>query len=198
VYNLSRGNQKIQFYVADVGPTRGEWDLTEAINFYEEVEGRMTLTWQVQFRGDSEATRPGDGDVFLVKTRKPFAEDVFAFTTTAARTDGEKLQEDLRNIYAVPNPYVVTNEIEPRNPVSRTERGDRRMYFANVPSQCTIRIYSLAGELVDVIEHDGGLDDGKAYWDLRSKDNMNIAYGLYFFHVESTEGTFTGKFAVIK
>jgi hypothetical protein len=36
------------------------------------------------------------------------------------------------------------------------------------------------------------------FWDLRTKDNMNIAYGLYLFHVESDEGTFIGKFAVIK
>lgn len=72
------------------------------------------------------------------------------------------------------------------------------MYFANVPPQCTIRIYTLAGELVDVIHHDSSIDDGKVFWDLRSKDNMNIAYGLYLFHVESPEGDFTGKFAVIK
>ena len=72
------------------------------------------------------------------------------------------------------------------------------MYFANVPAQCTIRIYTVAGELVDTIQHEGTLDDGKAFWDLRSKDNMSIAYGLYIFHVESEEGTFIGKFAVIK
>ena len=52
--------------------------------------------------------------------------------------------------------------------------------------------------MVDTIYHDSTLDDGKAFWDLRTKDNMNIAYGLYIFQVESEEGTFIGKFAVIK
>src|SRR5690606_23579932 len=122
----------------------------------------------------------------------------FAFRTRAAGADPEQAREALRDIYVVPNPYVATNEIEPRNPVSNTERGERRLYFANVPQRCTIRIYTLAGELVDVVEHDSALDDGKAFWDLRTKDNMNIAYGLYFFHVESPEGEYTGKFAVIK
>jgi hypothetical protein len=142
---------------------------------------------------------PGSGDVFYVQTRKPFAaSDAFEFSTVAAASDADLIKEELDDIYVVPNPYVATNELEPRNPVSRSERGDRRLYFANVPAQCTIRIYSLAGELVDTIEHYSTLDDGKAFWDLRTKDNMNIAYGLYIYHVESTEGTFIGKFAVIK
>jgi len=72
------------------------------------------------------------------------------------------------------------------------------MYFANVPPECTIRIYSVSGELVDTIEHLGALDEGKAFWDLRTKDNMNVAYGLYIFHVEAPEGEYVGKFAVIK
>ena len=33
---------------------------------------------------------------------------------------------------------------------------------------------------------------------MRTRDNMNLAYGLYLFHVDSPEGTFIGKFAVIK
>lgn len=196
VYNLTRGNEKIRFFFADTSPRNGRWDVGEPISFFEEVNGTDRLTWQVTFSGSDE--RPGAGDVFYVATHKPFAEDVFAFNTRGALIDGERMREQLRDIYAVPNPYVVTNELEPRNPVSRTERGDRRMYFANVPPQCTIRIYTLAGELVDVIHHDSSIDDGKVFWDLRSKDNMNIAYGLYLFHVESPEGDFTGKFAVIK
>ena len=49
-----------------------------------------------------------------------------------------------------------------------------------------------------MLHHDSTLDDGKVFWDLRTKDNMNISYGLYLYHVESDEGTHIGKFAVIK
>ncbi len=196
VINLSLANQRIEALVPDLNRNQ-VWDVDEPIVFVEEINGRATATWQVQFTADSP--KPGAGDVFLLATRKPFTgADVFRFTTKAAWTDAEKTREELRDIYVVPNPYVATNELEPRNPVSRTERGDRRLYFANVPAQCTIRIYTLAGELVDVIEHDSTIDDGKVFWDLRTKDNMNIAYGLYLFHVDSSEGTFVGKFAVIK
>jgi hypothetical protein len=154
----------------------------------------------VQFQNpDGTAAVPGGGDVLYVRTDKPFTDiDAFTFRTEAAATDSELASAELRDIFVVPNPYVATNEIEPRNPISNTERGDRRLYFANLPQTCTIRIYTLAGELVDTITHESSLDDGKAFWDLRSRDNMNIAYGLYIYHVDSEVGSFVGKFAVIK
>ena len=67
---------------------------------------------------------------------------------------------------------VATSVFEPRNPVSRSERGERRLYFANVPKTCTIRIYTLAGELVETLYHDSTLDNGKVFWDMRTRDNM--------------------------
>ena len=196
IVNLSQSNQPVDAFVPDLN-NNGEWDVNEEIIFVEMIDGDLTATWELKL---VDATRtPGNGDVFYVRTRKPFSgRDQFSFTTSAAQTDPEEVAEDLKDIYVVPNPYVATNVFEPRNPVNRAERGDRRLYFANVPEECTIRIYTLAGELVDTIEHRGGIEEGKAFWDLRTKDNMNIAYGLYIFHVEAPEGTFIGKFAVIK
>ena len=56
----------------------------------------------------------------------------------------------------------------------------------------------LAGDLVQTLRQDGGLT-GMVPWDLRSKDNLEVAPGLYFFHVDAgAAGTFVGKFAIIK
>lgn len=196
VVNLTRANEQIDVFVPDVNGN-GSWDVNERIIFVEQLERGQTATWQVTLI--DEGGFPSAGDVFFVRTDKPFTDaDVFEFGTSAAGVDANRAREQLSDIYVVPNPYVATNELEPRNPVDRTERGDRRLYFANLPRQCTIRIYTLAGELVDTIEHNSTLDNGKAFWDLRTKDNMNIAFGLYLFHVDSPEGTFIGKFAVIK
>ena len=199
IVNLTRGNQAVDAFVPDINRD-GAWNLTEPIIFIEIIDGAQTATWQVKLLDESGDTPlPAGGNIFYIQTDKPFSEaDRLSFTTAAATTEADLVREELRDVYVVPNPYVATNEIEPRNPFVNTERGDRRLYFANVPQTCTIRIYTLAGELVDVIEHSSTLDDGKAFWDLRTKDNMNIAYGLYLFHVESIEGTFIGKFAVIK
>ncbi|NND72245.1 MAG: hypothetical protein HKN43_11785 [Rhodothermales bacterium] len=197
VINLTKANSRIESFVPDIN-RNGVWDpgAGEFIIFLDDEDGTLTASWQVDFL---DIGTPGSGDILLVSTEKPFAtNDTYQISTTAAFADPVAEAEQLDQVYVVPNPYVVTNEFEPRNPVSRSQRGDRRLYFANVPQRCTIRIYTLAGELVETLEHDSALDDGKAFWDLRTKDNMNIAYGLYIFQVESDAGTSIGKFAIIK
>ncbi len=196
--NVTRANDPVSLFVPDPN-LNGVWDLDEPIILIDSVGSSISAVWQVTFSAAGGASKPGAGSVFYFKTRKPFTgADAFAFSTVAARAAAEEESAALGDIYVVPNPYVATNEFEPNNPISTTERGERRLYFANVPQQCTIRIYTLSGELVDTIEHNGALSDGKAFWDLRTKDNMNISYGLYLFQVESDRGTFIGKFAVIK
>ncbi len=198
IVNLTRASEQIEVFTPDLN-NNGVWDLNEQVIFVEMLNGTsQTATWQVKFV--DEGGFPADGDVFYVRTNKPFTDDdSFTFATASAAVDAGAVREQLRDIYVVPNPYVATNELEPRNPISRSERGDRRLYFANLPRECTIRIYTIAGELVDTIQHSGTLDNGKAFWDLRTKDNMNIAYGLYLFQVDAgDEGSFIGKFAVIK
>jgi hypothetical protein len=97
----------------------------------------------------------------------------------------------------VPNPYVAQSIFEPSN-VYQTGRGERRIYFMNLPVQCTIKIYTKTGKLVDTIEHQGFGGDGQEPWDLVSKDGMNIAYGIYFYTIHGLDKVSTGKFAVIK
>jgi len=196
IINLTKANQPIDAFTPDLN-RNGAWEVDEPIIFLETIDGTLTATWEARFLDASR--KPAGGDVLYVRTQKPFrADDAFTFRTVAATTDAALVSQELNDVYVVPNPYVATTVFEPRNPIARTERGERRLYFANVPRQCTIRIYTLAGELVDSIEHNSALDDGKAFWDLRTKDNMNLAYGLYLFHVDSPEGSFIGKFAVIK
>lgn len=212
VVNLTLANLPLQVFVPDINRNNA-WDVNESIIFLEDVNGTLTATWQVALL--DTGVSPGNGDTFFIATTKPFGDDVFTFNTVGATDDAALIAEEISDcknldpsdprydefgecIYAVPNPYVATNDIEPRNPVSRAQRGDRRMYFAGVPARATIRIFTLAGELVDTIERDSPVDDGKAFWDLRTKDNMNIAHGLYIFHVEWETGNYVGKFAVIK
>ncbi|MFK7844789.1 MAG: hypothetical protein AB8G77_05760 [Rhodothermales bacterium] len=196
IFNLSQSNQALTAFVPDLNRD-GVWNIDEQIIILETVDGDQVASWQIEF--DDIGAFPSSGDVFFIRTRKPFdVNDTFTVNTVAASKDIGRETEELRDIYVVPNPYVAASSFEPTNPVSRAERGDRRLYFANVPQKCTIRIYTLAGELVDTIHHESLLTDGKAFWDLRTKDNMNIAYGLYLFQVESDEGAFIGKFAVIK
>jgi hypothetical protein len=97
----------------------------------------------------------------------------------------------------------------------------RMIWFQNLPPKAEIRIFTLAGDLVDIIQHDedyaGGdiqnIDEGKSpimsggehAWDLVTQHDQAIASGLYLFSVEdknsesSSYGTLKeGKFLIIK
>ncbi|RKY55865.1 MAG: hypothetical protein DRP89_02445, partial [Candidatus Neomarinimicrobiota bacterium] len=71
--------------------------------------------------------------------------------------------------------------------------------FFHLPKDCTIRIYTLRGFLVDTIEHHGTADNGMEAWDMLSKDGNEISYGIYLYHVDAPGvGEKVGRFAVIK
>ena len=78
-------------------------------------------------------------------------------------------------------------------------RGERRIDFINLPATCTIRIYTVAGALVKTLHKDSSPLDGSLSWNLVSEDGMDVAFGLYIFHVEAPGiGDKIGKFALIK
>jgi hypothetical protein len=142
---------------------------------------------------------PETGDEAFIYITKPFRNgDIITFKTKAASVDRARAESSLDNIAVVPDPYVATASWEQKHFYS-TGRGERKIDFIHLPQRCTIRIYTIRGELVDTIDHDKPIDDGSESWDLRTKDGMDIAYGMYIYHVEAPDvGQKIGKFAVIK
>lgn len=159
--------------------------------------------WRFEFAGTSDglAVQPPQGEsVFNLRLNAPFTDtDVFEFVTSAAFIDDASARDAFRAEapYVVPNPYVAAASFEPA-PFGVSGRGERRIEFRGIPTNASVRIYTLAGDLVDVLQHDG-TTAGIVPWDLRSRDNLEVAPGLYFYHVDARDlGTFVGKFAVIK
>ncbi len=149
--------------------------------------------------GDNDSTiNPTLGDQFELHLDKPYAPgDEFVFSTSGEVVSTEKAKQVSTEPYVVPNPYVGAASFEP-NPFGVQGRGDRRMEFRNIPRGCTIRIYTVHGDLVRTLRQDGSTD-GFVAWDLRTKDNLDVAPGLYIFQVDGgPAGTHIGKFAVIK
>lgn len=142
---------------------------------------------------------PTNGDVAFLRIRKPFlSTDIFEFTTKAATIDPDSAKNALKNIRVVPNPYIATVPWEPQNLFS-SGRGPRSIHFNNLPAECTIRIFTVSGELVKTIRHRSDIINGTAEWDLLTKDNLSASYGIYVYHVEAPGvGEHVGKFAVIK
>ncbi len=130
-----------------------------------------------------DATPPTQGDTFFIKLFKPLREGV-AFRIESHASQMVANGDPLANVTVYPNPLVV-------------EAGfGREIHFRNLPSRATIRIYTIAGEPVATIEHEGG---GEAVWDLTNRSGLKVAYGLYFYIVETPDGkTKKGKFAIVR
>ncbi|HOJ41521.1 MAG TPA: hypothetical protein PK187_01610 [Candidatus Syntrophosphaera thermopropionivorans] len=129
---------------------------------------------------------------------------------------GTVAKSDMNNIYVVPNPYIGKSKFDGRR--EKDEKGDksRRIWFVNLPERCKIKIYTLAGDLVDEIDHDGSYQadiltvskatthgltaSGMHDWDLLSKHNQIIAPGVYLYSVENKADNKikVGKFVIIK
>ncbi|MBN1478818.1 hypothetical protein JXA70_00950, partial [candidate division KSB1 bacterium] len=165
-------------------------------------EDSLIITWDFQFDGvdadDSTKRNPLPGDYVVIKMLKPFmATDVYEFTTAGQTVDATTI--DLDRIKVVPNPYVVANSWEPLNPYSNG-RGPRELHFIHLPEKCTIRIFNIRGQLVRELNHEApALTDGTEIWDMLSKDQLEISYGIYIYHIDAGElGQKTGKFAIVK
>jgi len=160
------------------------------------------------------ASRPKDGDIWMISIypkdatltwKRPPLNSSYTFTLTASSFT-ELADSILDNIKVVPNPYVVRSELD-------LDYNYRRILFTNLPQVCTIRVYTLAGELIKTIEHNteyyvySGSDstivqdntNGYAEWDVLTQNDQIPAPGIYIYHV-SAPGNVTkiGKFAIIK
>jgi len=141
---------------------------------------------------------PSENDVWLVRACADYlpapANTRLKITPTPAQlTTGEVSL----NVKVCPNPYVVTNEWQ-------RHMFKRRLRFINLPSQCTIRVFNINGELVKLIEHhhtsEGGLEGdlgGDEWWDGLNLFRQLVASGVYVFHVQSEVGEQVGKFVVV-
>jgi len=101
-----------------------------------------------------------------------------------------------KEIYIYPNPFRIDANYRDRGLEGRTkeELPDDKVHqinFANLPNKCTIRIFSLDGDLVREITHDYPKSDPQsthAIWDLVTRNRQLAVSGLYYWSVEDENG----------
>jgi len=178
----------------------GQLATTHSIWFKEDVQGRYVRTWRVDIAYTTLGAPLESSGTFNIITLKPFNQnDSFFFTMQGARIDNELGKEQLDKIKVVPNPYVVTHAGEQRLLSTQTSgRGEREIRFTYVPPGSKISIFTVRGELVRTLYAES-LYVGDVYWNLRSEENIDVAFGIYVFVVDAPNiGTKIGKFALIK
>lgn len=109
-------------------------------------------------------TRPGV--VYEFESRQP----QIGNTTVASERNA------LNDIRVVPNPYYGYN-------VNEQSSTQRFVTFRKLPVNCTIRIYTLNGDLVKkIVKND---QNATVNWDLTNLDNVPIASGLYITLIDA-------------
>ncbi len=207
VYNKSAG-KFIKFGFLEVDTTGGKGKLTakgalkDRIIFLEpNANDSLVFTWWFYLASDTTGGYrfPQAGDTAHIILNKPFlSSDIFRFVSKAGFIDVRKAKVDLNNIKVVPNPYAAAALWEPKNPYS-SGRGPRELHFTHLPAKAIIRIFTINGELVKTIYHNSQFNDGTEIWNMLSRDNLAISYGVYVYQVEAPGiGSKIGKFAVIK
>jgi len=98
---------------------------------------------------------------------------------------------DLSQVHTVPDPYLTSSRYD-------LAPSTKQLMFVNLPPQATIRIYSVTGILVDILNHDDPAGGGRAVWDVRNRNNQFVASGVYFFHVVTPDADeHVGKFTIL-
>lgn len=138
---------------------------------------------------------PTGGDELRFITIKPFTEvDELQFSVQPENQPREDLEggEDLLDdVRVVPNPYLVAHIAETGN--------ENQLHFTNLPQRCSIRIFDVSGRLVQTLNVDNPPSEDRYIWNMRTKDNDALPYGVYIYHVDAPGiGEKVGKFAVIK
>jgi hypothetical protein len=106
-------------------------------------------------------------------------------------------QSKLGKITVVPNPYVGRADWD-LTPSDIDPTGTKIGFFGLPKCKSTLRIFSLSGDLIREIPHDGSGGDGTIWWNLVTRNGQDVVSGIYLFSVESDWGTYVGKFAIIR
>ena len=211
----------LDFYIQNTSfvDTAGQYELMDVV--VHDVNGNDSVDWFedrffvgapagsrwratafiIDFQLATEETYPNSGDVYQVDWKRPFFEtDTIRFSINSDnQINTDSLKTGMDKIKVVPNPYVMTNMMETQvsNPFLNQRR---RLMFTHIPANCSIKIFTVSGIFVDEIIVSNEPDNGIIHWDMLTRENLEIAAGMYIYHIESeiTGDSKLGKFAVIK
>ncbi|MFT4521654.1 MAG: hypothetical protein ACI8ZN_000591 [Bacteroidia bacterium] len=213
-----------------------DWDKSGNFLFNETGFESIKLAQPVQFEGDT-TTYHYKFTINNIQNGWQYAVSVTAYDRGNMNSNLESLESTIlgnnfrafagkpintnlstNQPFVYPNPYYAGAAWEG---TSNFQEQSRKIYFANLPKTCMIRVFTTAGDFIDEIYHNGQYDGtdtrwtqtfgaeatdrnvysgGEHAWDLLSENTQIIARGIYVFTVEDldTGETSKGKFVVVK
>jgi hypothetical protein len=109
----------------------------------------------------------------------------WSFNTTGSQyiNSRAQAQDDLEDIRVVPNPYYAYSEYE-------QSQVDKRVKITNLPSDCTISIFTMSGSLIRQFKRNVQSDIPGAGltsqdWELTNAEGIPVASGVYIIHIDA-------------
>jgi hypothetical protein len=112
-----------------------------------------------------------------IKPYKPNNPNI-KYSFTAPDAPSYSLEDEkfnVKNITVFPNPYYGSQVFE-------TNKFNKFVTFNRLPKKATIKIYSLSGEFIRVIEKNS--DEQFITWDLKNHNQLSVASGMYIAHID--------------
>ncbi|MHB1048922.1 MAG: fibronectin type III domain-containing protein [Bacteroidota bacterium] len=174
-YNGTSGRYSFIDSTGDIGT-----NYYYALTAYDTGKASWPISPGTIFQPGGTASRrvpPLESSIFANRMSRPFRMTI---------APSQKLDE----ILVVPNPFIIAKG------ASQAGSGDD-ILFTNVPNPCTLRIYTVRGDLVKVIDIPDGAG-GIVSWNQQTDFGQFAESGIYIFHVDSPLGKKVGKFAIIR
>ncbi len=120
---------------------------------------------------------PAPGTVIRFTTWRPLVPGIkFQVETKKSSTNNTQVAKSrVDEITVYPNPYYGTHSLE-------ASKYNRFVRFLGLPTQATIRIFSLSGVYINRIDKDSQTDF--VDWNLSNDDGLPVASGIYLAHIE--------------
>ncbi len=217
--------------------TRVEGATSEDFDMVRDLDKVDTLFYDTGFESVRDSTYFGD-TLYVYKTSIPNVKDGFkywvaitAYDTGIPEENVESMESGLRATQVLVIPGSAPMDAQGRDVVvfpnpykgaaiwDGTRDREKYIWFANLPPRATIRIFTLAGDLVKTISFDGStytagdiqglatfdekivaMPGGICAWDLITEMDQAAATGLYIFSVVDgdTGEQKVGKFLIIR
>lgn len=133
-----------------------------------------------------------DGSTNDVHPGAPLVSSKFYTMTNAPAYLRRPAADDLVDIRVVPNPY----NIRARELQFGSVAPDRIAFFG-LPPECTIKIFTERGDLVETLAHTDG--SGDELWDSLTSSRQVVVSGLYIAVIETPDGrSAVRKFIIIR
>jgi hypothetical protein len=162
-----------------------------ALTAYDNGRTNWNIKPTAQFEKSTDRSNPTSPNWNSKSVAVPSLESsIFANRTKYPFTATFPPAKNLDNVLVVPNPFILGK--------SDTQVGKSdEIQFVNVPNPCTIRIYTIRGDLVKTInvsENDGAIKS----WFQDTDFGQYVQSGVYIYHLDSKIGKKIGKFAIIR